>query len=287
MFLFRRMNITCVFAQECRHRPLHQRAQQAFPAALQLSSCYPQAFPGQLAVQAFRMGLGPSELEPKTAPSNSAPALDESAGFDFTTKDECEDYASCSGRYVKLTGKGLNQESIFLNVGKHRMLASSARGGWVILSMDYLEEFLETQPASFGGFHSNSRSQPHLGWDRYSVTANPPKPDNLSDWKKYPNTKVTCSAVSNSGVVRSREDFEDMRKQCIKVDCGGFAWRKPHFNQFGEEDTPPVCFFYRRTQAELKQASLQMLIDNHRKYASNVGHSREELLTLISNIGAC
>eukprot|EP00435_Cladocopium_sp_Y103_P034138 s2532_g8.t1 len=184
--------------------------------------------------------------------------LDETAGLDFATKEGSDDDASCSGRYLQLTGKELNQKPIFLNPNKQRMLASGAGDGWVILSMDYLEDFLETQPESFGGFHGSSCSQPYLGWKKYMVTSVMPKDEDdevseVSAWEKFVNTTVSCRAVSNSGVVRSEEDFEDMRRKCVDLECGGFAWRKPHFNQFGEEDNPPVCFFYRRTQADLKE----------------------------------
>lgn len=187
--------------------------------------------------------------------------LEESEGFDFATKDGSDDYASCSGRYFRLEGIGLNQKPIFLSPSKQRMLASGSGDGWIILSIDYLEEFLDAKPASFGGFHGTSRLHPEHGWEHYNVThitpKEPPSPPVI--WEKFPNTKVSCCAVSNSGVVRSEEDFEEMRRKCMDLDCGGFAWRKPHFNQFGEEDNPPVCFFYRRTQADLKEAGLWWL----------------------------
>lgn len=116
------------------------------------------------------------------------------------------------------------------------MLASGAGDGWVILNMDYLEEFLETQPESFGGFHGSSRSQPYLGWEKYLVAPVVPSGDEDDEvtgaWEKFVNTTVSCSAVSNSGVVRSEEDFQAMRRKCVNLECGGFAWRKPHFNQF-------------------------------------------------------
>ena len=157
-----------------------------------------------------------------------------------------------------MEGIGLNQKPIFLSPSKQRMLASGSGDGWIILSIDYLEEFLDAKPASFGGFHGTSRLHPEHGWEHYNVThitpKEPPSPPVI--WEKFPNTKVSCCAVSNSGVVRSEEDFEEMRRKCMDLDCGGFAWRKPHFNQFGEEDNPPVCFFYRRTQADLKEAGL-------------------------------
>lgn len=130
------------------------------------------------------------------------------------------------------------------------MLASGAGDGWVILNMDYLEEFLETEPESFGGFHGSSCSQPYLGWEKYMVTMVAPLPkdedDELGAWEKFANTTVSCSAVSNSGVVRSEEEFEDMRRKCVNLQCGGFAWRKPHFNQFllGGESENIVFFFF-------------------------------------------
>eukprot|EP00438_Fugacium_kawagutii_P008407 Skav234453 [mRNA] locus=scaffold1647:102040:102804:+ [translate_table: standard] len=199
--------------------------------------------------------------------------LDETAGFDFASKlDGAEDYASCTGRYVELVGQTLNEKPVFLNPDKRRMLAATG-DAWVILSMDYLEEFLETQPASFGGFHGSCSCQPHHGWEHYLVTPIGRDFSTGKGWEKFQNTTVSCSAVSNSGVVRSDEDFEDMRRKCVESECGGFAWRKPHFNQFGEEDNPPVCFFYRRTQADLKEVHwVSKLGNSHSQFAHAANH---------------
>lgn len=73
-------------------------------------------------------------------------------------------------------------------------------------------------------------------------------------WTVLPGTTTRYKAVANSGVCRSEAEFRDNRRRCLASDCGGFAWRKPHFDQFGEEDDPPVCFFFRRTQDELETA---------------------------------
>lgn len=159
-----------------------------------------------------------------------------------------------------MTGKELNQKPIFLNPNKQRMLASGAGDGWVILNMDYLEEFLETEPESFGGFHGSSRSQPYLGWEKYIVApVHKDEDDELGAWEKFVNTTVSCSAVSNSGVVRSEEDFEDMRRKCVNLQCGGFAWRKPHFNQFllgGESEN--IVFFFPIPPGMIKENQIPM-----------------------------
>ena len=140
------------------------------------------------------------------------------------------------------------------------MLASGAGDGWVILNMDYLEEFLETEPESFGGFHGSSRSQPYLGWEKYIVApVHKDEDDELGAWEKFVNTTVSCSAVSNSGVVRSEEDFEDMRRKCVNLQCGGFAWRKPHFNQFllgGESEN--IVFFFPIPPGMIKENQIPM-----------------------------
>jgi len=51
-----------------------------------------------------------------------------------------------------------------------------------------------------------------------------------------------------------RRTFFREKRWCIDNNCGGFAWRKPHMDQFGQEDEPPVCFFFRRSQAELRKS---------------------------------
>ena len=112
--------------------------------------------------------------------------------------------------------------------------------------MDYLEAFLETEPESFGGFHGSSRSQPHLGWEKFLVAPVVPEDADAEvsgAWEKFANTTVSCSAVSNSGVVRSAEEFEDMRRKCVNLECGGFAWRKPHYNQFLIGEFENIVFF--------------------------------------------
>eukprot|EP00971_Amphidinium_carterae_P305776 6076991-Amphidinium_carterae.2 len=101
-------------------------------------------------------------------------------------------------------------------------------------------------------------------------------------WQKFENTTVSFKAVLNSGVCKTELEFKQNRQRCLdclllanpakfsrepqerevrfvvcheEMDCAGFAWQKPHYNQFGEEDNPPVCFFFRRTQEELKKAA--------------------------------
>merc|ERR1719230_1794277 len=73
-------------------------------------------------------------------------------------------------------------------------------------------------------------------------------------WRKLEDITVTFKAAANGGVCRSEGDFLENRRRCLAIDCGGFAWRKPHFDQFDEEDDPPVCFFFRRTPSELNEA---------------------------------
>ena len=178
--------------------------------------------------------------------------------LEFLPKEGFEDYAKCSGKYMELAGKTLNQKPVYLNTCRGRVLASTG-SGWVIFSAQFLDEFLETQPKSFGGFHGTSEAHPNLGWETYVVRASCKEQMKhpASCWVKFPNRKVSFRAVSNSGVCRTERDFEENKQKCFQLDCGGFAWRKPHFNQFGEEDDPPVCFFFRRTQTELQGALME------------------------------
>ncbi|CAE7771797.1 Ttn [Symbiodinium pilosum] len=173
--------------------------------------------------------------------------------LEFVVKQGQPDYASCAGTYQERADVRLNGMPVYLNRERGRMLAADTNGGWTIASMDFLEDFLRTQPATFGGFHGSSELE--NGWQNYDVQRLLPKrEDPLARWEKLENRNVTFRAVANSGICRTEADFAKNCKRCIDSDCGGFAWRKPHFNQFGEEDNPPVCFFFRRTQVELREA---------------------------------
>ena len=141
-------------------------------------------------------------------------------------------------------------------------LACRLRGGWCITNTQYLAELLESQPGSFGGFHACEGKEPDSGlWASYIVKRLWSKPSKVAElaaaadsWRKLENTTVAFRAVANSGVCKTEADFHQNRRRCLDIDCGGFAWRKPHFNQFGEEDDPPVCFFFRKTQADLNES---------------------------------
>ncbi|CAE7949925.1 Ttn, partial [Symbiodinium sp. KB8] len=175
-------------------------------------------------------------------------------GFEFLTKQGQPDYGECAGTYHE-TDASLNGRPVYLNREKKRLLGAS-KSGWVLAGMEYLEDFLRTQPGSFGGFHGSQAPEPDRGWTNYDVQRLLPKKREAWEepWERLPSCSVTFKAVANSGVCRSEADFAANRRRCLDSDCGGFAWRKPHFNQFGEEDDPPVCFFFRRTQAELRGA---------------------------------
>ena len=74
--------------------------------------------------------------------------------LEFLVRQGQPDYAACAGAYQE-TDLQLNGRSVYLNRKKHRLLGAS-KDGWILANMDFLEEFLRTQPASFGGFHSSS-----------------------------------------------------------------------------------------------------------------------------------
>ncbi|CAE7530563.1 Ttn [Symbiodinium necroappetens] len=162
-------------------------------------------------------------------------------GFEFLTKQGQPDYGECAGTYHE-TDASLNGRPVYLNREKKRLLGAS-KSGWVIAGMEYLEDFLRTQPGSFGGFHGSQAPEPDRGWTNYDVQRLLPKKREAWEepWERLPSCSVTFKAVANSGVCRSEADFAANRRRCLDSDCGGFAWRKPHFNQFGEEDDPPVC----------------------------------------------
>ncbi|XP_047738578.1 uncharacterized protein LOC125178564 [Hyalella azteca] len=183
----------------------------------------------------------------------------EPKGFIFVSKPSTNNYAKCDGVYVYEDRiDKINGRDVYVNRTNGKFLAGHPNSGWCITDLCYLDEVQRTQGA-FGGFHSVSSFEPEDGnWASYEVSKFGPfdaKHDTIykkSSWVKHENTTVSFKAVANSGVVRTDEDFHEMRKRCISLNCGGFAWRKPHYNQYGEEDDPPVCFFYRRSQNELR-----------------------------------
>lgn len=185
----------------------------------------------------------------------------ESVAFLFTQKSGKDNYANCNGCYIEDKNRGtINGQPVYVNETKNLFLAAQPGSGWVITSLQYFPE-IKTNQGSFGGFHSVADVNPDSGnWNSYAVKkygGRSETNETLSEgevWEKLENTNISFKAVANSGVVRTEADFKAMRQRCLAMDCGGFSWRKPHFNQFGEEDDPPVCFFYRETQTELRKA---------------------------------
>ncbi len=191
----------------------------------------------------------------QTAPDAAAPVQ-----LEFTAKPGGGDFADCAGTYTRDVNLGtINGKAVYVNRDKERFLAATDLHSWCITALEYLPEILSKQ-GSFGGFHAADGDEPEDGqWADYSVVCTGRAPSHIralardaSAWTKLENATVSFKAVRNSGDCRSERDFETNRLECLRADCGGFAWRKPHFNQFGEEDDPPVCFFFRRTQAELR-----------------------------------
>ncbi|KAF2355302.1 Protein of unknown function DUF3472, partial [Trinorchestia longiramus] len=185
----------------------------------------------------------------------------EEQGFIFISKPGGDNYADCDGFYILDDSLGeVNEKSVFVNHAKNKFLAALPRSGWCITSLGYFKD-IKLKQGSFGGYHSVDSSDPDDGkWTSYNVKKFGFPKDPLETcydkckWEKLENTCVPFKAVANSGVVRTEDEFLAMRKRCTAMDCGGFAWRKPHYNQFGEEDNPPVCFFYRKSQKELRQS---------------------------------
>lgn len=180
--------------------------------------------------------------------------------FQFKLKPGCDNYADCDGDYILDASKGtINTKPVYVNSKKGKFLAALEGTGWCITAMNYFKE-VKTQQGTFGGFHSGGAEEPEEGsWRSYDVSRqgqcrSSNRLDEASSWHKLANTTVTFKAVANSGVVRSESDFRAIRRRCVALDCGGFAWRKPHYNQFGEEDDPPICFFFRRAQKDIRSA---------------------------------
>ena len=73
-----------------------------------------------------------------------------------------------------------------------------------------------------------------------SKTAEPPTQTMNASTYRFP-TKKDIPSFASLCCMSCQADFAANRRRCLDSDCGGFAWRKPHFNQFGEEDDPPVC----------------------------------------------
>ena len=181
-------------------------------------------------------------------------------GFLFKVKSGGNDYADCSGLYVSDESKGLfNLNPVFLNASKKRILLSHQTKGWSITGLQYWDD-IKKDPSNFGGFHTIQEASPHKGiWEQYNVEVIDCSnifdlSDNVEDesfWHKHESSTVSYKAVCHFGPTRTAADFKLARKKCVLLDCGGFAWRKPQYNQFGEEDTPPACFYFRKTQSDL------------------------------------
>ena len=99
-------------------------------------------------------------------------------GFWFHPKPEAEDYADCTGLYVCDESKGLfNNNPVFLNAEKERILVSHLGSGWTITALEYWDH-LQTISSNFGGFHSIPAGYPHSGdWEQYNVVV-------ISDFNK-------------------------------------------------------------------------------------------------------
>uniref|UniRef100_A0A6A7G002 Titin n=1 Tax=Hirondellea gigas TaxID=1518452 RepID=A0A6A7G002_9CRUS len=184
--------------------------------------------------------------------------------FQFTSKPESVDYAICQGTYKLDLAKGnINGCPVYVNLEKNRFLAALPNQSWCITDLNYFDEVFSKQGV-FGGYHVGYGLEPDDAiWEEYTVnrmgsSAEPdkccPKVDEASFWTKIENTTVAYKAISNSLPVRCESDFSAIRRRCIKLNCGGFAYRKAHYNQFGEEDDPPVVCFFRRTQTELRSS---------------------------------
>ena len=124
-------------------------------------------------------------------------------GFEFLTKQGQPDYGECAGTYHE-TDASLNGRPVYLNREKKRLLGAS-KSGWVLAGMEYLEDFLRTQPGSFGGFHGSQAPEPDRGWTNYDVQRLLPKKREAWEepWERLPSCSVTFKAVANSGVCRS------------------------------------------------------------------------------------
>ena len=172
-----------------------------------------------------------------------------------------ENVPDCTGSYSCDPTKGqINGNYVFMNKDREMFMAAQANNTWVITHNSYFNE-VKSKQGTVGGFDFGGGDDPdHKKWTNHDVKRMPSKYKNaekFSDkemWKKFENMSVTFKACANSGAVRTEYDFESIRIRCIDLNCGGFSLRKPHYNQFGEEDDPPVCFFYRKTQSELSSA---------------------------------
>ena len=140
--------------------------------------------------------------------------------LEFVVKQGQPDYASCAGTYQERADVRLNGMPVYLNRERGRMLAADTNGGWTIASMDFLEDFLRTQPATFGGFHGSSELE--NGWQNYDVQRLLPKrEDPLARWEKLENRNVTFRAVANSGICRTEAN---LRSHSLSLDaCTGVS----------------------------------------------------------------
>lgn len=184
--------------------------------------------------------------------------------FDVSSRSASDDTIDCSGTYICDPKKGfINKKIVYVNEVKCCFMAAQSNGTWVITGSNYFSE-VKIKQGIVGGFDFGGGSEPDDNeWNKHIVnrvfkgTDDLRKFENESLWHSIKNTTVRYKACSNSGVVRTNADLNVMRRRCLSLDCCGFAWRKPHFNQFQEEDDPPICFFFRKTQVELRNAVQQ------------------------------
>lgn len=110
------------------------------------------------------------EAAPLIPPAPDAPSL----VFSPSLSPSGENYADCDGAYAQDPIRQLNGRPLYLNLAKSRFLGWSGsdrgEGSWVITGTQWLNELLQSQGRSFGGFHANDGSDnPWLGWASYAV----------------------------------------------------------------------------------------------------------------------
>ena len=94
--------------------------------------------------------------------------------IELFNKETGNNYANCSGIYIKENTKLINKKPVYVNYPKERFISWSC-GTWVLTGNQWLEEFIEKSKDtefSFGSFHSsiNSENSLHLSkWNEYWI----------------------------------------------------------------------------------------------------------------------
>ena len=86
-------------------------------------------------------------------------------------KPRTDNYADCDGDYLFMDDEEpFKDEPVFVNVVKQRIMAKSG-GAWMITAYQYLAEFRENQPDSFGGFHGSNAELDlhHTQFEKYNI----------------------------------------------------------------------------------------------------------------------